>query len=249
MNWITPLLLALAGGLFAASLPAAAQQIKTEEDRVVPTLTVNGRAELEKAADQLHLSLGVLTEGKEAQETVRENSRTMQRVIEAIERLGLSEDEYETRRFNISPRYDHRRQQATGGMPEIIGYRVENSLLIKTTKLELVGRLIEVGTQAGANSIAGLSFGLADARQHRAEAIAEAVKNASADATALAEAAGVRLVRILSISLDGAASPPIPLRGERMMMAAAMEGGTPIQPGDVTVHANVTIVYEIEQTP
>ncbi len=246
MNWIAPILmLALAGGLCLTAVPATAQQIIETEGQVVPTLTVSGQAELEKPADELHLTLSVVSEGEEAQPTMQENSRKMQRVIEAIERVGLSTEEYETRRFSISPRYDHRpRKAGEGGSPEIIGYRVENALYIKTRKLDLVGKLIEEGTAAGANSVGNLSFGLADERAHRGEAITEAVQNARADAEALASAAGVRLVRIVAINLDNAAAPPVPMRGQMMAMGGP-ESGPPIQAGDVTVRASVTIVYEI----
>jgi uncharacterized protein len=248
MNWITgTFVLALAGGLLASALPVTAQQIIDEEERVVPTLTVSGQAELEKPADELHLSLSVVTQGKEAQEAVQENSRTMKRVIEAIERVGLTKEEYETTRFSINPQYRQRPRNADSEWrPEIIGYTVENTLRIETTKLELVGELIEKGTDAGANNVGQLSFGLSDERAHRAEAITEAVQNARSDADALATAAGAKLVRILSINLDGAAAPPMPMRGERMT-AMAMEMALPIQPGDVTVRASVTIVYEIAE--
>lgn len=246
MNWIAPILMfVFAGGLFACAVPATAQNVIETDDAVVPTITVSGQAELEKPADQLNLTLSVVTEAEEAQSAMQENSRKMQRVIEAIKRVGITDEEYETRRFSISPQYDRRRpEQRRGDRPEIVGYRVENAIQIETTKLELVGKLIEEATGAGANNVGNLSFGLADEREHRGEAIAEAVKNARSDAEALASAAGVQLKRIIAINLDNAATPPVPMRGEMMAMARG-DSGPPIQAGDVTVRASVTIVYEI----
>ena len=71
--------------------------------------------------------------------------------------------------------------------------------------------------------------------------------HARSDAAVLARAADVRLVRVISIHLDGGGTPP---PGPRMlraesMVAASLVSAPPIQPGDVPVQASVTIVYEI----
>ncbi|MCK4872788.1 MAG: SIMPL domain-containing protein [Phycisphaerales bacterium] len=248
MNWLIHMTCFAGLFAFAVSAVPAFAQMPCDHHEPVPMLTVTGQAELERPADQLQMSLAVITEDEEAKSAVSENSRTMRRVIEALERAGLEEDEYETGRFSIQPKYSRRPHNADRDWTaKIVGYRVENMLIIKTKKLELIGELIERGVQAGANNVGSINFGLADRRMHRGEAILEATTNARADADALAEAAGVKLVRVLSVNLDGAAAPPIPYRGEKMMMAT--RGGEsdtpPIQPGDVTVRAHVTIVYEI----
>jgi uncharacterized protein YggE len=52
-------------------------------------------------------------------------------------------------------------------------------------------------------------------------------------------------VRIVSINLDNAQAQV--MRQEMMMSRVAMDsGGPPIEAGDVTVHASVTVVYEVE---
>ena len=219
-----------------------------EVDAVVPVLTVRGAAQLEKPADELRIRVGVVTESDEATIALRENSRQMNDVIDALKKTGLTDKEYQTSQFQIQPMYTRRPRQApVDWKPKIVGYRVSNSLNVKTKKLELAGELIQAANEAGANSIDSISFGLADPRTHRGEAIRAATANALTDARTLADAAGLRLVRVLSITLDQAAAPrPIPMM-QRMSagMAMAEAAPPPIQPGDVTVHANVTVVYEI----
>ncbi len=217
-------------------------------DAVVPVLTVRGDAQLEKPADELRIRVGVVTESDEAPTALQENSRQMNDVIDALKKTGLTEKEYQTSQFQIQPVYTRRPRQApVDWKPKIIGYRVSNSLTVKTKKLELTGELIQAANEAGANSIDSISFGLADPRTHRVEAIRAATANALADARTLAEAASLRLVRVLSITLDQAAAPqPIPTI-QRMSagMAMAEAAPPPIQPGDVTVRASVTVQYEI----
>ena len=228
----------------------ATQLVSDNGDEIVPSLTVRGDAQLEKPADELRIRVGVVTESDEAPTALRENSRQMNDVIDALKKTGLTDKEYQTSRFQIQPMYTRRPRQADATWkPKIIGYRVSNSLNVKTKKLELAGELIQAANEAGANSIDSISFGLADPRTHRAEAIRAATANALTDARTLAEAASLRLVRVLSITLDQAAAPP-PIPLQRMSAGMAMAEAAippPIQPGDVTVHANVTVVYEIAE--
>ena len=67
----------------------------------LPKLTVRGEAELHKPADQLRLRVGVVTEDAEATAALSRNSQRMQDVVSALEKTGLTNEEYETGRFSI----------------------------------------------------------------------------------------------------------------------------------------------------
>jgi uncharacterized protein YggE len=267
MKQIAPLLLALGASAAIFVCAAASPQqdpSQTGDDaprrrpdgamqpaspaRAPATLTVMGEAQLDRPADELQIRLGVVTDGQDAQTAMQENSRRMNDVIVSLEEVGLTKDDYQTGQFQIQPQYSRppRGQQPQDWKPAIMGYQVINRIIVETTKLELIGRLLEAATEAGANSIDSISFGLADHRKHRAEAIKAATQNARFDAQALAEAAGQRLVRVLSINLDHAMAeppPPVPMMGRAVAMEAV--DTPPINPGDITVRATVTIVYEI----
>lgn len=221
--------------------------IGKDDEKEIPKLAVRGEAELEKPADQLRLIIGVISEGPLATEVLEANARRMRDVIKAVEKAGLTKEEYQTGRFSVRPKYTRRPRTADPEWkPQIIGYEVSNSINIKTKKLDLAAKLIDASNQAGANSIDSIAFDLADRRMYRAEAIAEATRHAIADANILAESASLELVRIMSITLDSARpQPPAPM-SKRMMMAGALaEATTPIEPGNVTIRASVKIVYEI----
>ncbi len=220
-----------------------------KDNDITPRLSVRGEAELEKPADQLRINLGVVTDGKDAEQTLEDNSEVMDGVVKAIRKAGLEDGEYQTGRFRVQPVYSRRPRGADETwQPQILGYQVTNTIDVKTTKLELAGAIIQEASKAGANSVNSINFDLADERKHRAEAIVKATTNAIDDARVVAQAAGVKLVRILSINLDDArpmASPP----RSQMNMRAMAEGGVtpPITPGEVMVRASVTIVYEIDE--
>lgn len=219
-----------------------------KKDKITPQMTVRGEAELDKPADQLRMSIGVVTENADATKALEDNSEAMQGVVDALKTAGLKDGEYQTGNFRITPQFSRRPARADENWrPEIVSYQVMNTVDVKTKKLELAGDLIQAANKAGANTVSGVSFDMADARTHRAEAIREATKNARDDARILADAAGVKLVRVLSVRLDDA--QPISEYRSQMRMAgdAAMSAPPPsITPGDVTIRASVTIVYEIK---
>ncbi len=229
--------------------PAAALDDGEHTGRLedVPKLTVRGEAELHKPADRLRLRVGVVTEDPEPTAALNRNSKRMQNVITALEKAGLDRQEYETGRFSVRPVYERRpRNAGAQWRAQIIGYEVTNSLAVRTKKLELAGPVIEAANDAGANSIDSISFDLANPRTHRGEAIATATTNARSDAGILARSAGLKLVRIISISLDEAGwRPPVAAMRAGIAMAEA-QVAPPIAPGEVTVRASVTMVYEIE---
>ncbi len=244
MNRVFPIsAIVLLGTLTAA----AAEDASKLAD--LPKLTVRGDAELEKPADQVRLRVSVVTDATDAEEALGANSRRMRDVTQAIEKTGLTEKEYKTGRFTLQPQYSRRlRTDDADWRPEIVGYQVTNTLAITTKKLDLTGELIQAANEAGANSIDSIVFDLADARMHRAEAISAATANARGDALVLADAARIDLIQILSITLDEGGHRPI-LRAtlRRPEMASAV--APPIRPGDVTVRAAVTIVWEIHGRP
>lgn len=222
---------------------------RTERGPIVPQLTVRGEAQLDRPADQMHLRLGVVTHATEAAQAMQDNSRAMEAVIAAIQKLGLGKGEYETGRFSVQPQYAPRPRDAQPDWrPRITGYQVNNTLHIKTKKIDLAGELIQAATDAGANNVESINFDLADQRKHRVEAIEEATRNAVADANALAQASNQKLVRVLSINLDNAFAQPLVAQYDRMargMAGAEMAVVPPIAPGEITVTASVTMVYEI----
>lgn len=240
MRTITSLICLVTAGLlfFSSSVPA-------QEPPALPQLSVAGEAQLQVPADQMRLSLGVVTQGETVEAAMQENTVRLRKVQQTLLKAGLTDQELATGPFRVEPQWaPPPRQPAPDWRPQIVGYMVVNTLKIRTTRLDLAGRLIADATAAGANEVGNLVFDLADPRGHRSEAIRQATAHARADAGALAAAAGVRLVRVLSLNLDQAAAEP--MRMVRFATAEMADSSTPvIAPGEVTVRAMVHMVYEV----
>lgn len=209
-------------------------------------LTLSASATIWKPADELQMKIGVVTLGSSAESALAENSEKMNQVIANLKTVGLETDDYETNHFSIHPTYTPTpKYPPEDWKPSINGYEVSNSILIHTPKLELAGKIIDEASQAGANKISDIQFGLHQSRDYWTEALTAAGHNAVNDAQALADATGVRIVRVLSINLNHAQVRPMALDA-----ACFSKGGgcsaPPIEPGEVSLEANVTLICEIK---
>lgn len=210
-----------------------------------PKLAVSGSSTIRKPADQLTLTISVVTKGDTASKALADNNQNMNAVIESIKKLGFEKGEYQTGQFNIQPVYSIPPKNPPPEWKAVItGYDVTNSVNIITAKLDKAPAIIDATSKSGANKISNITFGLADPGEHKAEAIKNAAANAIADANALAEAANLKLIRILNISLE---QPQVFPRASKMMAFATYGGSneTPIEAGDVEINANVSVTYEI----
>ena len=215
-----------------------------DNEKEIPKLTVRGEATLYKPPDQLSLTVGVVTQEVKAENALDANKNKMRSIIRNLEDLGLISSNYSTGHFTVHPIFSPRPKNASlNWKPSIIGYEVRNTVIIKTEKLNLAGEIIGTATNAGANSIDYIQFGLKDSNIYRDEAIATATANAIAQGQTLANAANLNIHRVLSISLDDAHYLPSTVK--TFAYAKGLDT-TPIESSEVPIRANVTIVYEID---
>lgn len=207
------------------------------------TISVTGRATVKAPPDTVSLTLGVEAQASEAGEASGRCASVMDRVVAALITAGVPRDNIQTAHLHLWPQYDH----SEGGKGRIVGYRASNQVRLSWTELDKVGDLIDRAVEAGANTISGLSFSLADPEALYLEAVAEAVRDARAKAEALAAAAGVRVGAVKDMDLHPDFVGPVGL------YVSVREGyGTgapppPVEPGMVEIHVTVSVQYSIEQ--
>ena len=131
-----------------------------------------------------------------------------------------------------------------GGKPEIVGYNASNTIRIKTTSLDLVGRVSDGAMQAGANNMNRLVVTLKDEQAAQIEALRSASAKAKAKAEAIAAALGLKIVKISSVTEGERMIQPI-VRQVTAMRAEAAPAQTPVEPGTVDVHSTVSMTVEV----
>jgi uncharacterized protein YggE len=218
---------------------------QADDSTFIPKLVVNGSCQLHKPADQLSMSISVISQAETAESGLLDNNVAMQKVVENIKMLGLEKGEYHTGQFSINPVYSQPpRYPAEDWKPKIIGYQVTNMLNIKTSKIDLTAVIIDAAGKAGADQVSNISFGIEDQKAYRTEAIAEATKNALQDATTIADIANLKLVRILDVKLDQPHHYPRP--GPNVhYLAKGSESAPFIEASDVDINATVSVIFEV----
>lgn len=206
------------------------------------TITVTGIGEASAAPDMAVVTIGVETDAKTAQEALRQNSETMSATIDKLKSLRVAARDIQTTGLSINPRYDYDRDRSA---PELIGFRASNAVQVRLRDLENAGSVIDQAISSGANSLRGISLTFAEPKPIYEAARRDGVADAQARAALLADAAGVKLGQILSISDSQIASP---VRERVVMTSARMDSANavPLESGESTVSARVTMVYAID---
>jgi uncharacterized protein YggE len=244
----------LAVNAFLIILTSALYSSECPMQPETPCILVNGDAKLSVPADRVQITLTVVSTSENPQDAVEANKPKMNTLISALEKLGLEQKEYKTSTYNLSPNWAPQpKNPKPDWKPQIISYTMTNSLEVKTTKLDLVGKIIQTALSSGANQIDKIYFDVSDEQKYNSESIQKAVQNALSDARAAAEASGVKLGKILTINVNNAYMTGNDYgRGvfaaKSMMYDNSEAAPAPnIAAGDVTLSASVSIKVEIEQ--
>ncbi|MEP6562175.1 MAG: SIMPL domain-containing protein, partial [Nakamurella sp.] len=155
--------------------------------------------------------------------------------IAVIKGGGVADADLQTSQLTVNPTYDDK--------GAITGYQVSNLLTAKLRNIAGAGALIDgVGKAAGnAVRVQQLSFSIDNDSDLRSAARTDAVRQAQTQAKELADAAGVALGPVDSIT-ETAGSSPVTYQPPMLPDAAA---GVPIQAGSQELNVVVQVVYQI----
>jgi len=234
---------ATAGLALAIVLPvfvSSASAQSGENNFANRTIEVDGNGETRTSPDTADLDLAIDTHAKTAEEAASLNAALATKVIDALKAKLGDKGKVTTGGYSLDPEYDQR----PNAKPTIIGYNAQNTVTVNTGALDLAGTLIDAAIAAGANRVNSLNFSVKDDTKARTEAIAIATRDARAQAEALASALNVKLGKILKAT-TASQERPTPIRmGRAYAMSASV--ATPVEPGEVTVPATVSLTFEIE---
>lgn len=237
MTRFIPLLAALLLGFFAhgaAAQPSAAQPR-------IPTLNLTGEGVTEAKPELAVVQVGVAVTGKVAKDALAENSRLLAAALNAAKEQGIEPRDLQTSGLSLRPdivraeKWPHR---------EVIGYQVNNNVTLRVRDLAKLGALLDRLGVLGINDIRGVSFAVANPAPLIEQARSAAIRDAMSKAESYAEAAGLRIVRVLAINESGLELPE-----QRPMVltraASAPRPEVPIEAGEIVYRARVNIEFEI----
>ncbi|MBA0047763.1 SIMPL domain-containing protein [Mycobacterium sp. NPDC050853] len=199
-------------------------------------ITVVGRGEASGSPDVFMATVGVSVRSRRISGVMADVKAKARAVIDAVLDSGVAAEDVRTAWMSVHPQFDGNR---------ITGYAADNSVRITVRDLSKVSDVLDKAVTAGgeAAQLSGVSFDLQDSTDLSTQARMRAFADARARAQQYATLSGGSLGKVLRIDETGGHSASHP-RPEFMALRAG--GGPPVEAGQQTVTAEITVVWELQ---
>ncbi len=228
--------------LLACAVLVTGVHAAEDNDRVIIT---SGSSEVKVTPDRAQVTVSVQTENADVKMAQSENAAKMDAVVKAIKAAGIADADVRTSGYSIYPVYD---DTSSIFSKKVKTYRVTNSVQVTIRDVTKTGEVIDAAVAAGANQVDSIMFMVSEELEQslRSEVLGKAVRKARADADIVAAAAGVTITGVKEINV-GSYYPPVYYENARpaAMDAKATSVSTPVEPGQVTISAQISATYLI----
>ncbi|MBO7663576.1 MAG: SIMPL domain-containing protein [Clostridia bacterium] len=208
------------------------------------TITVNGSGEIRISADTAVISLGVSARDPDVLTAQQKVNAAIAAIRQALMDQGVKEENINTEYISIYALYDY-----TNDREQLTAYNASSNLAVTVTDMDSVGALIDLAFASGANTLGSITFDASNTEEAKAEAMKAAVENAKKKAEILAEASGLKITGVRTITEDGFYSYANSAGNARYKdMGAGAEGSadTVVQAAKLILSASVTVIFEAE---
>lgn len=202
-----------------------------------PTITVNASATVTLPADRAVISIGVRTSAATAAEASEQNAAAINALIPALEAVGVLPEDITTAEYSIYPDYTYN----DDGSRTLVGYEVNNMLSVAVRDVEQVGTVLDAAIAAGANEMYGITFASTQQQAGQDQALSAAIEEAQRKGLLMAEATGMTLGPIVTIT-EGGGNYAV-YANAKLETADMAAGATTIIADGVDVTATVTVTF------
>lgn len=228
---------------FAVSLLLCGSAHAESLKDLVPNVAVIGEAAEEVAPDRAILRFGVVTERPTAAAAASDNATAMTAILADLKTMGVPEADMQTQGVSLSPVNVEERDPK--GKPRTVQtYRASNMLTVTVKPAEKAGDIIGRAIDKGANSLDGVDYETGNLEEKRDELRAKAVKDAERRARIYADAAGLRLARVIEIR-PLSKEPPIARPYAARALDASAAPSVPLRPGAQRVSERVSVIWAL----
>jgi len=202
-----------------------------------PQINVSGEGKIIVAPDQADITVGVSNTGTNATEVKKANDVAVDKVIKYLKSQKLPQGDYQTQRVTLNRDYDLSKKKES--------YVASQTIVIHLKDLSNYDALMMGLTDAGINTINGVSFKTSKQAQYESEARIKAVADANKKAADYTGALGQKLGKALLVT-DNTQTYYPPVYRMATMMEKSMDAAAPretLAVGEITITANVNISY------
>jgi len=201
------------------------------------SVTVTGFGHASGTYDQATLRLAAVARAANPGDATARATYAMASMREVVLRGGVEEAALSTTNVSLSPVHDP--------WPTVVAYEATLGLAVKVRDLSSIGSLLVAAVESGGDGarVDGIEFTHKDPAALQRAARESAFADALAKAEQFAGLAGQALGEVRHV-LEGAGAMPSP-RGRVMMAMADASGGAPIDAGEGSISAVVTVTWAL----
>ena len=202
---------------------------------------VTGSGKASATPNVVRLALGITCEGDDVSSALRQVGERVQAIGEAARTQDVRGNDISSTGAGVHPRYDRDGQR-------VVGYQAFHRLGVVVRDVERVGSVVDALAAVAGNSLSvdSIQLDLSDVSALEDEARAAAFLEARAKAAqyaALSDASLGAVVSVVEVAVAGVSPRPM----MRMAMATA-ESAMPVEAGEQTVAATVTVTWELDRS-
>jgi uncharacterized protein YggE len=205
------------------------------------TIRVPGIGSVRVEPDVADLRLGVVTIRPTAGAARSAAAQAMTAILAALGAAGVERRDLRTALVGL----DAVRDYSSPAGPTVTGYQTTNTVEATVRAIETAGGVIDAALAAGATSLDGLTFRVADPSAALAEARRLAVADARARAETLAVEAGIGVGPVVAIVEGGELAPGPPRPVAQLRIKAAADASTPVEAGTTELTIDVAVEFAI----
>lgn len=211
-------------------------------------LTFSAEGKVSVTPDIALLNFGVTIDGLDIPTITKQNTDKMNAIISMLKDTEkIDAKDITTTQYSVEPKYEYAPRT---GVRTSKGYTITQQIAVKVRDFTKIGDILSQATTLGANLVGNLQFTIEDSEKVNQQARDKAIATAKAKAQATADAAGMKLGKIVNIQ-----DSVYPYYGYSLSSkeAVGVGGGSnvtapapQIEAGQNEVTANVSITYRIK---
>jgi uncharacterized protein YggE len=206
-------------------------------------IQVQSQEEIKVVPDKAEVSFAVSSQAADPKSVQDLNSTDVNKVIDFLKSTGLDEKSIQTSNFGLQPIYDWNDGQ------KITGYEMRTSIVVSDIPMDQVGTLLSSSIDAGINTIDRISYLSSKYDETYQEALKKAVESSKVKAEAMAAASEKSLGAVTNVQEISSYNENRYTTYAADSATASIEAGAKalaIEPGQISVTAQVTVTYSIK---
>lgn len=202
------------------------------------TISVSGTGSVETPPDRATLILSIDARESTVAAAQAKAADVTARVLELADTMDIPENRVDTMAATVRPDY---RWNRDNNSQQLIGFVAQRQMRLEIHDLGKVGLVVERAVEAGVNQVMPPRLTSSRNRDAYRDALEKAVEDARRNAERLADSLDLSLGGAIQVSAGSL--PPMPVRRAEAMAMSDTAAPT-YSAGDLTVTANVSVVFE-----